>query len=105
MTLHYRDGYCGQLHVYDLTDQGYIYVDHVATILPEDQQWTETPEFEATGWNENSNGAFNAVVKVRNNALDGLGQPILVVQTPARFNEATNQCGESENIAVVDIMR
>ena len=105
LTLHYRNGYCGQLHVYDLTDQGYIYVDHVATILPEDRHWTETPEFEATGWHENSNGAFNAVVKVRNNALDGLSQPILVVQTPARSDQATNQCGESENIAVVDIMR
>ena len=105
LTLHPRNGYCGQLHVYHLTEQGYIYVDNVATILPEDQHWTETPDFEATGWHENSNGTFNAVVKVRNNALDGLGQPILVVQTPARFNEATNQCGESENIAAVDIMR
>ena len=105
LTLHPRNGYCGQLHIYDLTNRGYIYVDNVDPILPEDQHWTETPEFEATGWHENSNGTFNAVVKVRNNALDGLGQPILVVQTPARFNEATNQCGESENIAAVDIMR
>ena len=105
LTLHHRKGYCGQLHVYHLTDHGYIYVDNVATILPDDQHWTETPEFEATGWHENSNGTFNAVVKVRNNALDWLSQPILVVQTPARSDQATNQCGESENIAVVDIMR
>ena len=43
LTLHYRNGYCGQLHIYDLTDRGYIYVDNVATILPEDRHRTGNP--------------------------------------------------------------
>ena len=101
--LTWREGYCGQFFFYEYDEGGYHYIDNLAALLPANQYWTITPLAEVTSQRVEPDGTFEAIVNLRDNALAGYRNPVLLVKTEAISDRVTNKCSESDVLSAVDI--
>ena len=105
ITLEWQDGYCSQFAFYEHDERGYHYIDSLNPLLPERSYWTGEITGEVTSYRSYADGAFEATAKLRDGALSGYRNPILVVREPAPVNRATSQCGDSGVLSAADIAR
>ena len=101
--LTWQEGHCSQLHLYDLTESGYHYIDSINPLLPRGRSWTDSVIAEVTGQRTESDGTFEAAVKLSGNALRSYGNPVLAVDAQSVLDSSTNQCGDSDTLSAVDV--
>ena len=101
--LTWQERHCNQLHLYDLTESGYHYIDPINPLLPRGRSWTDSVIAEVTGQRTESDGTFEAAVKLSGNALRSYGNPVLAVDAQSVLDSSTNQCGDSGTLSAIDI--
>ena len=105
ITLEWQDGYCSQFAFYEHDERGYHYIASLNPLLPDGRYWTGEITGEVTDYRSYADGAFEATANMRDGALSGYLNPVLVVREPAPVNRATNKCGDSEVLSAADIAR
>ena len=101
--LTWQEGYCSQLHLYDLTESGYHYIDSINPLLPSGRFWTDSVTAEVTSQRTESDGTFEATVKLSGNALRNYRNPVLAVDAQSVLESTTIQCGDSDTLSAIDV--
>ncbi len=101
--LNWREGHCSQFLFYERDERGYQYIDNLSLMLPENRQWTSDIAAEITAQRISSDGTFEALVAIRDNALTLYENLTLLVTTEAALERVTNKCGDSDVLSAVDI--
>lgn len=101
--LTWQEGYCSQLHLYDLTESGYHYIDSISPSLPSGRSWTYSVIAEVSSQRTESDGTFEATVKLSGNALRNYRNPVLAVYAQSVLESDTNQCGDSDTLSAIDV--
>ena len=103
LRLTWQEGYCSQLELYELDERGYHYIDSINPLLPAGRSWTNPTIAEVTSQRMDVDGYFEAMVKLRSNALQEYRNPVLLVTAPSASDSKTNQCAESDVLSAIDI--
>lgn len=101
--LTWEEGYCGQFHLYDLNESGYHYMGPINPLLPSGRSWTDSATAEVTSQRTESDGSFEATVKLSERSLKDHRNPVLVVNAQSVWDSNTNDCGDSDTLSAVDI--
>ena len=102
--LTWQEGYCGQLVLYEYDDSGYHRIDSLNPLLPGGRHWTGQITGEVTSQHISTDGTFEALVRLSDNALTGYQNPMLLVRTQAAVNSGANKCGESEVLSAIGLV-
>ena len=105
INLEYQKGYCSQFNFYTRDERGYHYIDSLNPFLSGNRQWTGQITGKVTRYRIGGDGTFEATATLRDEALSGYANVILVVKELVPVDSATNKCGKSDVLSAIDIER
>ena len=103
--LEWREGYCSQFSFYEFDPRGYHFIDSLDPKLPGGQFWPGPLAGEVTQYQMEGDGTFEATARITSGALDSYSNPVLVITAATAIDSATGQCGDSEVLSALDILR
>ncbi len=101
--LTWQENGCAQFLFYDRDENGYRFVDHIRPMLPLGTTWEGPVTAEVVSQRVESDGTFQAQVRLGGQVLQGIQRPVLLVTSQSFVDTAINQCGPTEVLSAIDI--
>ena len=103
LSFDWREGFCGQLLLYELDAAGYHYIASVRALPPEGYSWDDPSQAEITKGHTIADGSFSAVIEIWDRDLLDNNHLVLVVRAESVSDKAANRCSQSDTLSAVTV--
>ena len=103
LSFDWREGFCGQLLLYELDPEGYHYIASVRALLPEGYTWDDPSKAEITKGHTNADGSCEVVIEIWDKGLLSRDHVVLVVRAESVSDKAANRCSQSDTLSAVTV--